>query len=39
MVLNVDWLLQTPLLLPRSIETQKAMAAGLDYRDLSRVEL
>jgi hypothetical protein len=30
MVLNVDWLLQTPLLLPRSIETQKAMAAGLD---------
>jgi type I restriction enzyme S subunit len=30
MVLNVDWLLQTPLLLPCSIETQKAMAAGLD---------
>ncbi len=30
MVLNVEWLLQTPLLLPRSIETQKAMAAGLD---------
>ena len=30
MVLNVDWLLQTPLLLPRAIETQKAMAAGLD---------
>ncbi|MHC2584204.1 restriction endonuclease subunit S [Bradyrhizobium diazoefficiens] len=30
MVLNVDWLLQTPLLLPRSIETQKSMAAGLD---------
>jgi type I restriction enzyme S subunit len=30
MVLNVDWLLQTPLLLPRSIETQKAIAAGLD---------
>ena len=30
MVLNVDWLVQTPLLLPRSIETQKAMAAGLD---------
>jgi type I restriction enzyme S subunit len=30
MVLNVDWLLQTPLLLPRSIEAQKAMAAGLD---------
>jgi type I restriction enzyme S subunit len=30
MVLNVEWLLRTPLLLPRSIETQKAMAAGLD---------
>ncbi|MER8691541.1 restriction endonuclease subunit S [Mesorhizobium opportunistum] len=30
MVLNVEWLLQTPLLLPRSIETQKDMAAGLD---------
>ncbi|MGX8013689.1 restriction endonuclease subunit S [Mesorhizobium sp. ORM8.1] len=30
MVLNVEWLLQTPLLLPHSIETQKAMAAGLD---------
>jgi type I restriction enzyme S subunit len=30
MVLNVEWLLQTPLLLPRSIETQKAMAVGLD---------
>ncbi|MGY4408542.1 type I restriction enzyme S subunit [Bradyrhizobium sp. LB7.1] len=30
MVLNLDWLLQTPLLLPRSIDTQKRMAAGLD---------
>jgi len=30
MVLNIDWLLQTPLLLPRSIDTQKRMATGLD---------
>ncbi|WP_027547608.1 restriction endonuclease subunit S [Bradyrhizobium sp. WSM2254] len=30
MVLNVEWLLQTPLLLPPSIDTQKAMATGLD---------
>jgi len=30
MVLNVDWLLQTPLLLPRSIDAQKAMVAALD---------
>jgi type I restriction enzyme, S subunit len=30
MVLNVDWLLQTPILLPNSIETQKSISAGLD---------
>lgn len=30
MVLNLDWLLQTPLLLPNSIDIQKRMAAALD---------
>jgi len=30
MVLNVDWLLKSPILLPRSIEMQKALAGALD---------
>jgi type I restriction enzyme, S subunit len=30
MVLNMEWLLQTPIVLPRSIETQRTLAAALN---------
>jgi type I restriction enzyme S subunit len=30
MVLNIGWFLRTPIVLPRSIETQKALAGALD---------